>query len=253
MQKPSPLPPASPVFQQSFTLRSSECDLHQQLKLESLFQILQEMAWEHAEALQIGSQIHKQDFFWVLAGVELGVLRMPRWRETLLVKTRPMGLHGLFALRDFEVFDGDHVLIARASSAWLILNQSSRRPIRMDRHFPNFPGAQRASTAFPQVLKKLPKEEDQAEPILEKRSIRYSETDLYGHVNNAAYVRFAQDILMKYQPGSMAKAFHFSIRYTGESFPGDILHIKLNSKGQIMAKKENQVIFEAKISDSLQE
>ena len=231
-----------------FTLRSSECDLHQKLKWESFFQIMQEMAWDHAQVLGIGSQIHQEGYLWVLTGMEIGIHRMPSWRETIRVSTRPMGLQGLFALRDFEILDADNQLIINASSAWLILDQKTRRPIRLDRQFPDFPKDQGHLPTFPGVVSKHENKGEEGFESAGERTIRYSETDLYGHVNNASYVRFIQDAHMAAHQESFSKPFHFSIRYAGESFPGDLLQIMRNTEGHILGKKDKQMVFSAKIS-----
>lgn len=247
-QATKPSSSETPELSKNFTLRSSECDLDQKLKLDSLFQLLQEMAWDHAQLLGIGSQIHQKGFLWVLTAMEIRVHQRPNWRENIRISTRPLGLQGLFALRDFHIHDEDNQLLISALSSWLILDQSSRRPIRIDRHFPDFPKASRDEVAYQGILKKQ-EQEVEGEPLsLEKRTIRYSETDLYGHVNNAGYVRFAQDAYMAADRQSLHEPFNFSIKYTGESFPGDLLHIMMYQDNVIIGKKEKQLIFTAKMT-----
>lgn len=244
---PSP-PPEALELKRNFKLRSSECDLNQKLKPDALFQILQEMAWDHAQLLGIGSQIHQKGFLWVLSAMEIRVHRRPGWRESIRIITRPLGLQGLFALRDFEVYDEDNQLLISASSSWLILDQNTRRPLRIERHFPDFPNAGPASTTYPGIPKKQEKPEEKEAKTLEKRTIRYSETDLYGHVNNASYVRFAQDAYMAKDEDCFREPFHFSIKYSGESFSGDLLRIASLPGNFIIGKKQEQLVFTAKLS-----
>jgi acyl-ACP thioesterase len=114
----------------------------------------------------------------------------PVWGQAAVVRTWPCGSKSLLALRDFELLDKDGRRLAAATSGWLVFDQHSRRPLRIEpiigsiRIFP-----ERRSVGY-EAPKLIAAETSSAATILK---VKYSDLDLNNHVNNATYARWILD------------------------------------------------------------
>ncbi len=154
---------------------------------------------------------------WVLAKVELRVMRLPAWGEQIAIETWGKGIDRFYALRDFAVHSTDGRKIASSASAWMILDKSSYRPqkleqIKMD--FPWVPGRHEIETE----LKKVPPVGSDVERS--RFDVRYTDLDVNKHVTAARYLQWMLDSyptaeLEAHEPRSI------EINYLAEARMGD--------------------------------
>ncbi len=123
----------------------------------------------------------------------------------------------MFAYRDFLFMDEQEVPIGAASSGWLMLDAEKRRPQRptelkeKNHLFPE----ERALDRRPLKIQTL--SEPEKGPSF---PVRYSDLDLYNHVNNAKYIQW---ILDSY-PEEMNREYEvttFEINFVSEAKMGD--------------------------------
>lgn len=173
-----------------FIVHSYDVDANRRLTLESLCGLFQEAAWNHAEKLHIGySELRETKKIWVLSRLAIEIKRMPQWGECLQLHTWPRKTDTVTAFRDFEIFDKHSNNIVCGSSAWLIIDEQSRRPQRVQKYLSDV-------TLFAQgCLKcedppKLAGENDMEGEAVNFKTA-YSDIDMNCHVNNARYVAWA--------------------------------------------------------------
>ena len=180
-------------FEETFKIRSSEVDTNGKAHLQSVCNLLQEIAGNHALALNFDiSQLMEKDLTWVLHRLHVVMDRMPEWREEITIKTWPSSGDTLRAYRDFQIFGEDGNEIGRSLSYWLMLNVNSRRPVRMPE----------------EVLDMAPKKVEHVLDIKSERlsgiedcdsskefNVRRSDLDLNNHVNNVQYIGWALETL----------------------------------------------------------
>jgi acyl-ACP thioesterase len=211
---PSPPPPT--LWTQPFRVRAYETDPHGTLTIQSLCDYLQEAAGNHAEALNVSvDRLEPLGLAWVLSRLRVEVTAYPRWRESAQVLTWPSGEDRLFATREFLVQAEDGTTLARASSAWLLMNVKRKRPVRL----PDFIQA----LALPDRPAPFPEAPHPLEPPSgfdhERRfRIRYSDLDLNAHVNNARYVEWIaesvpDDVMHQYQMTALQIQYRAETRY----------------------------------------
>jgi acyl-ACP thioesterase len=205
-----------------YLVSSYEVDPMGKLPLQSLGKFLQETAYHHANHLEFGySHLKEKGLFWVLSRLVIKMNRYPGWTDKIYIRTWPSGVESLLAYRDFQVLDAQENVIGKAGSAWLMLDSVRRRPQRMTllkEKVHLFPDKE----ALKEKPEKLPNlSQPEAGPVF---PVRYSDLDLYDHVNNARYMQWVLD---NYPP-EMHRKYEvscFEINFLNESKLGDDISI----------------------------
>jgi len=178
-----------PEHSQSFRVRNYETDPHGRLRAPILCKLLQEAATVHAADLGVAVEtLIDAGVAWVLSHLRLVVERWPGPESEIVVRTWPEAANRLFTERRFEVFDAAGEKLAAAFSLWLVLDLERRRPVR-------FPAV---------VLDALARNDLGCQPMKQPRleppnpvdldlifTVRRSDLDLAGHVNNTSYIEWA--------------------------------------------------------------
>ena len=181
------------VWSETFRVRSYETDPGGDASIQTLCNYLQEAAGNHAGKLGVAvDQLTRRNLTWVLARLRLEVDRYPSWREEVVVETWPSGQDGLYATREFLIYDASSQTIGRGSSAWLMIDFERRRPIRIPQFITEIPLPDR-----PRPIRNMPSRlPDVCDGAEEKHlDVRYSDLDVNGHVNNVHYVEWSVEAL----------------------------------------------------------
>jgi acyl-ACP thioesterase len=188
------------------------------LLLPGVFRFLQEAAIKHAYQFDAGTQaMVNRGESWMLNRMATAIHRYPRHEEPVRVVTWSSGIRTFKGYRDFRVFCGDELVVA-ASSLWLYVNLKTKSLVRVPEEiatrFPCRPGA----VFHPELdkLKLVPPRSGSVQPCLV--SVRYSDVDGNGHVNNTAYFDFLQTALVKH--GFPARPRNVAIQFLKEIPPG---------------------------------
>ncbi len=203
---------------ESFRVRFNEADATGFATVQTLGNWLQEAADQHARALGWArEQLQARQLFWALTGLRLLLTRYPRWRETATIATWPSGADRLFAWRDFEVVDAAGAALGVATSAWLLVNEVSRRPVRM------LPDIAAAALSRPRALvhdfraRLAPPE--RAEHT-RRFNVRRSDLDVNGHVNNVAFIEWVVETVPPEVSGA-ARVTDITLEFQAEALLGD--------------------------------
>lgn len=200
-----------PVLREAEVVRHHQTDMYGRCKVASMCDFFQDIAARHAEKIGVGlTFLHEQSLAWVLSRLHVEIFRYPVLDERIEVVTYPSGFERLFAIRQFAVRDQEGNEIARASSAWLLIDAVRFRPLRAvselggDGDCPN-PDLPR----YFQVSGKLPAEAPEEFEVTGKLStaVLPSEIDLNKHMNNAVYIARMSDVLGGMQPQEFDVAF----------------------------------------------
>lgn len=167
-------------------IRSYDVDPRMIARLPVLCRFMQEAAYFHAEHLGVGhSHLSPKNIAWVLARMRIEVERLPKWGETVKLRTWPSGRDRLFYCRDFEITDGDGKLLLLASTAWFVIDSVKRERIQPDwwqsQEYPFSP------KVFSSKLDRLKSCDCEGG---ETMAVNYGDLDQNGHVNNVRYVEW---------------------------------------------------------------
>lgn len=207
----------------NFTVRSYECSPNGCLTLANLCNYLQEAASVNAEELGFSKtnfDAQGKDITWVMTRMRVEALRLPKWGETVELFTYPRSGRRIVAYRDFAVNAMDGTQIARATSEWMMIDMSTRRPVAIpdfvftlanDVRAPVFPDPQFAKFRWEA------REGDQ--PAFETTALA-SDIDLNRHVNNVRYIVWAMETLAAVNP-AIADAISMELVFRSETVAGE--------------------------------
>lgn len=180
------------------TVRFAEVDRQQVMLLPALLQLLQEAAIRHADQYGVGAAgLAERGTSWVLNRLALALTRYPRRDEAVRVETWSTGVRGFRGYREFRLFSGTELLLA-GSSLWLWIDLRSRMLTRVPPELEaRFPVGGAGQTPHRPDLERLrfvaPAATGPATPV----SVRYSDCDANGHVNNTAFFDYLQTALVR--------------------------------------------------------
>jgi medium-chain acyl-[acyl-carrier-protein] hydrolase len=207
------------LWKETYTIRTFDLDAEQRASVPALCRYLFDAAGDHAAALGFSvPDLNARDLTWMLSRFRLRLKHAPRWREDVCIETWPSGIERLFAMRGFQLHGRDGAELGAAGSAWLLINTTSRRPVR--------PGTLFAGLDFPKAQVLAPSLDklaalERADAELGFR-VRYSDLDVNQHVTSTSYV----DWLLEAVPRETRRACvlrELEISFLAESLYGESL------------------------------
>ena len=210
--------------------------------MSCLADLLQEIAWRHADSADFGRNLLDIKQMWVLSRLEIKVEKFPKWGDRLQLFTGGRGAEKLFAFREFMVWNQDQQVVARAMSSWLLLHTETKRIQKPEQVLPselfdprNAPDWQPEKLAVEGELS-----------AQEEIQVRQSDLDLYHHVNNTSYIRWVENFLaeVSFFPEQI------SINYLSECLSGDQVILSLFEKDAekfIEGKVGKKAVFVARV------
>jgi len=206
------------AWNEDFSVRSFETDCTGTLRPASLFHYFQEIAGNHTVHLGIGYEVLKKlGYVWVLSRARIRIYRLPVWGERGTVETWHVKTDGLMYLRDFRMRDARGDVLLDAATGWLLVDTVSFRPHLSDA-LPIPLTVNDRGRALDEPLRKLIPVRG-IQPVYE-RSVRLSDIDVNGHVNNARYLEWIFDC---YDGAFVASRLPvlLQVNYVGETKLGD--------------------------------
>jgi acyl-ACP thioesterase len=180
------------IWTDNYTVRSYQSDRYAKLHIHSIAHFLQESAWRHAEACGVGyHDLLKLERLWILSGMKIKVHEYPSWGDKIILNTWGNKYDGPFAYRDFDIRNISDAIMIAASTSWLVIDSKNHRPQRITDEYKKVPQRGIGSgSGLPGRLHEL-KEGGNAGSVI----VKYSDIDIYQHVNNAKYIEWCINCL----------------------------------------------------------
>ncbi|MDR2979274.1 MAG: hypothetical protein LBV02_02365 [Bacteroidales bacterium] len=180
------------IYEQSFKIYSYLTDCKGYLAPRQLLLLMQEVAWAHVDKHNIGwDYLYQHNQFWALTRLHVKIVRMPKWHETIKIRTWGKLSEMITHYRDHEVMDEAGNVIISATSTWVILDFATGRPQRVE----NLPTHLYVNEHRNAIVTSAPK--IKAIPFPEEsrkyRPVVFSDLDVNQHVNNSMYLQMAID------------------------------------------------------------
>lgn len=190
------------------------------LRVQCLCNYMEEAAGTHVDRLGAGSsRLARDNLAWVLARFRLNLVRRPRAIEKVRVTTWPVYAQGLRFRRDFILRDARHEVLATAVTQWVVMDLLARKPVRFPAYImameeENPPLAdERGDIRVP-----APGDKAIAGPSF---SVRSSDIDQNGHVNNNRYVDFVLECAE--EAGQRGELRRLEILFRAEGLRHDVI------------------------------
>jgi medium-chain acyl-[acyl-carrier-protein] hydrolase len=208
-------------YQETLTIKSYQTNQYGNASIASLFNILMEAAWAHAQVMDWGyDHLKNRNLLWVLSRMYIQIEKYPVWQDRISLNTWSAGTDGIYAYREYVVENEIGEVIFKASTAWLILDMESRKIFRLSDFRNTFPKRIEANACRnPRRIKPdIHSDELVFSPVL------FSELDINRHFNSVKSVErvlddYGIDFLNMYEPAEL------EINYLKEGQAGDSLAV----------------------------
>ena len=219
----------STFYETDFRVDSRDVDLFNQCRPSALLGILQEAATQAALELGVsGPEIRrKYNCLWMVTRSWVELDGPIRWNDLLDVKTWHRGASGVSSYRDFDLFR-EGKPIGQGTTVWVMADVDSRKLFRM-KDLAEFRGTDGGERNKSVKLRRIPMPE-----VFDRRTrrdLRYSDTDINGHVKNFHYADFACDSLHLEELGKGKFVRSLQIGYVNECRAGEALYVDTAVQG----------------------
>lgn len=206
-------------YKAEHTVSSYEVDSDKKMRLFSILNMAQEYAYRHSSSIGFGYEdLAKKDVAWVLSRILVKIRRLPEWRERISMETWHKCQDGLYSVRDFVICDGEGNELVAVTSSWLMLNLSTKRLHRLERFIgdgTDISAFTYGKDAIEERAYRISMPADAEE--CDSHTVKYSDTDMNGHMNNAKYVEHAMDRIPQEKAGKIRE---LCVNFNRESMPG---------------------------------
>jgi acyl-ACP thioesterase len=102
------------------------------LSIPAAFGILGDAAGRDATRRGWGyEELLRRNQAWVLIRAKMLINKQPHWGEQITLRTWPKLMEGVVAYRDFQILDDQDAILMAGSTAWTLMDLSSRKPVRL--------------------------------------------------------------------------------------------------------------------------
>ena len=219
----------SMFFEYDIRLNGLDVDDRNQCKASALLNHLQNAATLAAEEGGFSRDVLVERYgaFWMLARSWYRLARPLRYEDRLTVRTWHRGAKSAIMYRDYDILANGQP-VGESVSAWVLASLDSHKLMRLGA-IAELEGTGGGELCKTMTLAKLRQPGDLRE--VERRLMRYSDSDLNGHVNNTRYADFACDAAgMESLPRDRYLA-ELRIGYLAECRPGEVMSIQASGLG----------------------
>ena len=204
-----------------YRVRFDEATPDGDVRASTILRWAQDAAWIHCEALGYDRAWYlARGLTWLVRAIELAIREPVQFGETVAVSTEVTGFRRVWARRRTEV-TRDGRLLAWVHTDWVMTDERglpARIPDDFPRRFETVPGS------FSPGRVHLPDPPPIA--IVREFAVRHVELDPLGHVNNAAYLDYLEEVLADVPGGIVRPATvprSYRLEYLVAAGPGDRL------------------------------
>lgn len=232
----------SSVFSKEWEINFTQCLPNGSLKYTDLCNILQLTAAAHSDVGGISfSDMQQFNQAWVLSRMRVEIKSLPKWRDTVTVKTWINTLENSRSVRALEMYVNGSKIIG-SETFWAVFNTEKRRPEALTLpydHFELYPDIKATKTGFSKINFSPEKE------MLFERRVNLSDLDIVNHVNNVKYLEWCLD-LVNVELLLQQKIKSFEMNFLKELSIQDqvIVHENVSDKATIFSiTKEDKTCF----------
>jgi acyl-ACP thioesterase len=178
------------ILTKDWEINFLQCYPNGYLKYTDLCNILQLTAGVHAEMGGISfSDMQEHHQAWVLSRMRVEIIRLPKWRDVITVKTWINSLENSRSIRCLELYAGDEKIVG-CETFWAVFNTQTRRPENLSLphvHFEKYPNDRATEIQFSKIDIPMDK------TFVTEKAILLSDLDIVNHANSVKYLEWCLD------------------------------------------------------------
>ena len=222
----------STYHEMTFRVDSRDVDMYNQCRPSAVLGYLQEAATQAAVKLGASGPaiLEKYNCLWMVTRNWVELSAPLRWNEEITIQTWHRGASGASTYRDFDILrDGQR--IGQGVGLWVMVDKDSHKLFRMKdlEEFQGTDGGERKKNIRLHRVNLPQNFEGES-----SREMRYSDTDINGHINNIHYPDFACDALHLERHGQGKFVSSFQVGYVGECHAGETISIHTAQQGDTL-------------------
>jgi len=206
-------------YRHRYPVHYYDCDGQLHATLPAFLRWFEDLALLQSEDYGVGIAFYeKEQVAWLLSRWDIRLHRQLRHREEADILTQPMAMRRFLANRRYAVTGPTGAPVAEADSQWVYVNTARKRPARIPEEIFSRYGVAGDVEDLP-----APAAPAAVERVDEQRefSVRMSDIDSNGHVNNIRYVEWAlealpQDVLHECTVSRLRVHYRKEMRYGGD-------------------------------------
>lgn len=213
------------MFTEKIKVNSNDVDCLSELKLSSLFKYLQQVATDHVYTLELSHNdlLNKFNLLWVILRMEVRIIRTPKLDEELTLSTHPGDQKAFIFPRFFQAYDKDGKLVITASSIWTVIDATTRKVSMKPEGIVVLGEECKDDIEFPIKIN------GEASSLVDTRTVRYSDIDMNGHLNNTQYIEYILDTHNS-EFYKRHRIYSIIVNYDKEIKDGDVVALYSNNK-----------------------
>lgn len=211
-------------FSKDYYLRLSDFDRFSNIKPSAVLDLFQDIAALHAEMTGAGfNDLDKKGLLWVVARTKIYIDKMPQKYSDVKIKTWPLYPKGIICRREYLMTDALGETLIRGSSDWIVIDKSTRKPVRPVGIYPENCEFVEDMATDPK-LKRITPDENIIKSV--KCTPGFCETDANGHINNIKYA----DLALNAMAPEKSNYISFGIDYHSEVMPYEEISLEVSKK-----------------------
>ena len=216
-----------PIYRKQYFIGQDAVDRFGRLKPSRLLLMAQQIAGEHSTAMGLTYEaLAARGLFWAVVRNRLQVTRLPRDGETVYMETWPLPTTRTAYPRSTVAYDKDGHELFRTLSLWVLMSFDSRAMVLPAKSGVTVEGTLRGlELASPRSIALKPMSSRM------ERTVRFTDLDRNGHMNNARYLEWIDDLL----PSDFHSAHPIAdvtLCYLNEAREGQDLHVTWDTDGE---------------------
>lgn len=224
------------IYREELTVLSNWVDHRQELRLSTLFTLLQDASLQHATELGVGKErTLDRGLLWVVTRHHAEVVRMPRYNERIVLETWPGNTRRMLFPRYYRILDEQGAVLLKIATLWVIIDANTRKLVVPELYHLAVPGVETGDeisvNAPPHVL-------DVSEHT--ELTVPYSYIDINGHMNNVRYFDVCLDAA--YEQIGNRPIRELRVEYNNEAKFGEVLHVDWGTQ-------DNELYFAGTVTD----
>jgi medium-chain acyl-[acyl-carrier-protein] hydrolase len=186
--KEAPSNPLLPIYEETYPVFSFLLDPLKRLSIPAAFGILGDAAGRDASRRGWGyDELAERNQAWVLIRAKMRINRQPVWGDQIILRTWPKLMEGVVAYRDFQILDDQRNILIAGSTAWTLMDLSTRKPVRLvgkeydTGDLSNYHAImdKPAKIIWPESLE-----------TIKEMTAEFGHLDMNNHVNNSRYIEW---------------------------------------------------------------